>query len=343
MESPFPFRGKGASSALPVPDFPRRPLPPALKPLADGLEKADAFALDERLRHALSMEQRLDARLGPLLVRVWERWLHRALGYTTRDACARERLGMDPTRARALVRLERTAVQSQPFVRAYRDGTLSWVKAKILAPLVSADPLGWFVGGWVAWAGRVTVRRLRKDVERALALAETAREAFRGGGGQAPGARDDREIGAPRTVTAEPVAESRDDRGIGAGRTVTAGSPPQAGAPEEPCCARFIGPADVVQLFRALLCTVRRRIEQENGRPPASGKALGAMLDHALSSWGALDEKLAARHKVFARDGWRCPGESLEVQSDRAKDDVLHWNGSSRPGRVTVWRLREER
>jgi hypothetical protein len=30
------------------------------------------------------------------------------------------------------------------------------------------------------------------------------------------------------------------------------------------------------------------------------------MLDHVLVSWGALDEKVAARHRVFARDGWRC-------------------------------------
>jgi hypothetical protein len=29
------------------------------------------------------------------------------------------------------------------------------------------------------------------------------------------------------------------------------------------------------------------------------------MLDHVLSSWGVLDEKLAARYKVFARDGGR--------------------------------------
>jgi hypothetical protein len=30
------------------------------------------------------------------------------------------------------------------------------------------------------------------------------------------------------------------------------------------------------------------------------------MLDHVLSQWGALDETIAARHRVFARDGWRC-------------------------------------
>ncbi len=77
-------------------------------------------------------------------------------------------------------------------------------------------------------------------------------------------------------------------------------------APEESCSVRFFGPADVVQLLRAVLCTVRRRMERDSGRLPTSGEALGAMLDHVLSSWGALDGKVAARHRVFARDGWRC-------------------------------------
>jgi hypothetical protein len=156
-----------------------------LESLVVGLEEADAFELDDRFRRAVSLEQRLDARLGPLLVRVWDRWVHRALGFRTREAYARERLGMDPTRARALVRLERAAASSEPFARAYRAGTLSSVKAGILAPLVSADPLGRFMADWVAWAGRVTVRRLREDVEWALALEDTdplpsgARVAFR--------------------------------------------------------------------------------------------------------------------------------------------------------------------
>ncbi len=86
--------------------------------------------------------------------------------------------------------------------------------------------------------------------------------------------------------------------------------------PEEPCCARFIGPADVVQLFRAVLCTVRRRMERENGWLPSPRDALGVMLDHAFSCWGALDGKLAARHKAFARDGWRCAVRTARVHVD---------------------------
>jgi hypothetical protein len=231
-----------------------------LEPLLVGLEHSDAFELDDRFRRALSMEQRLDARIGPLLAVVGGRWVHRALGYSTREAYVRERLGMDPTRARALVRLERAAVLSEPFARAWRTGALSWVKAGILVPLVSSDPLGRFMEDWVAWAKRVTVRRLRDDVEWALALEETDPAAFRLSGGLPR----EREIGAtPRESGEDPLP--RPEREIGAAPRESA---------EETCSVRFIGPADVVQLFRAVLCTVRRRMERdvdaEPARPPHS-------------------------------------------------------------------------
>jgi hypothetical protein len=124
-------------------------------------------------------------------------------------------------------------------------------------------------------------------VEWALALEDTDPDEFlRTGGLPAESGEEhavaDREIGAQRRDPA----------------THTAGL--------EPCSVRFIGPADVVHLFRAVLCTVRRRLEKTEGRLPTEGQALEAMLDHALSSWDALDGKGAARHRVFARDGWRC-------------------------------------
>jgi hypothetical protein len=301
-----PWREKGAESARPGPLLPRPSLPPALEPLLEGLAEADAFDVDERFRRALSMEQRLEARIGPLLVLVWERWVYRALGYRTQDAYARERLGMDPTRARALVRLEHALVLNESFARTYRSGALSWVKASVLAPLVSADSLGWFVEEWVSWAGRVTVRRLREDVERALTLEETDPEAFRRGGGRPPEVCGDREIGAPLLGPEKGVVGV--DREIGAPLWEQERHLDHRSAPVEGCSVRFFGPADIVQLFRAVLCTVRRRMERDDGRLPTEGEALGAMLDHVLASWDVLDgeEKAAARHRVFARDGWRC-------------------------------------
>jgi hypothetical protein len=325
----------GTYKALPAPQLSRPALPSELEPLLEGLDDQDAFGLDTRFRQALSLAQCLDARIGALLAQAWSGFLHRALGYSSREAYAREQLGMDPTRARALVRLERAALASAPFARAYRTGGLSWVKASLLVPLVSADPLGWFVEDWIAWSGRITVRRLREDVEHALALAETDPAAFHRGGDLPEEARreaqaeGDREIGATARdgreyrsggdvggedvsdevhreigATARAVGEHMSE--VGDGALYTRHPEPLKSAPDEVCWARFIGPADVVQLFRAVLCTVRRRIERNTGRLPTAGAALGVMLDHALSSWGVLDEKVAARHRVFARDGWRC-------------------------------------
>jgi hypothetical protein len=113
------------------------------------------------------------------------------------------------------------------------------------------------------------------------------------------GGEEDREIRAAAREPSEPFGSGADALG-------SRHPEPLKSAPDEVCWARFIGPSDVVQLFRAVLCTVRRRIERETGRLPTAGAALGVMLDHALSSWGVLDEKVAARHRVFARDGWRC-------------------------------------
>ncbi len=315
-----PFSLGPGSSAGPVSPFPSaapreapaRPLyPPALRELLDGLEQADAFSIDERLCRALSLERSLDARTGPLLAHVWTRFVHRALGFLTREAYAHDRLGMDVTRARALVRLERACAQSDPFARAYRSGALSSVKASRLVPVVLADPLGTSVAGWVEWAGRTTVRRLDDDVERALALAETQPAEFARTGGLPAEAHDsqardshdsrlshDREIGAPATA---PEGETS-SRGP---RLARVGLDREIGA-RETCWARFIGPPDVVQLFKAVLCTVRRRSERETGRLPTSGDALGTMLDHAFGTWGFPEEKVAARYRIYARDGWRC-------------------------------------
>ena len=103
---------------------------------------------------ARSPGQRLEARTAPLLVLAWQPGVHRALGFTTREAWVRERLGMDPTRGRALVRLERACAESPPLARAWRTGALFWVNAAALVPLVSADPLGRFAADWVRWAAR---------------------------------------------------------------------------------------------------------------------------------------------------------------------------------------------
>jgi hypothetical protein len=77
---------------------------------------------------------------------------------------------------------------------------------------------------------------------------------------------------------------------------------------------RVSAPREVARLFRAVLCSLRRAAEAETGRLPGEGEAFGAMIDHALRTWGVDDPRLRGRAPardrrllaVFDRDGWRC-------------------------------------
>ena len=74
---------------------------------------------------------------------------------------------------------------------------------------------------------------------------------------------------------------------------------------DETCRIFWNGSRDVAQLFRAVLCTVRRHIERRTGRLPSDGEALDAMFEHVFEAWstGLGVEKVRAAHRVFARDG----------------------------------------
>ena len=84
------------------------------------------------------------------------------------------------------------------------------------------------------------------------------------------------------------------------------GAQDMGGEGGETCEIFWLAPADVARLFRATLCSVRRRIERATGRLPSEGEAFGAMVDHAWGEWGGDERRVRARFRVFARDGWRC-------------------------------------
>ncbi len=260
-EGPEPPHGSRSWEPLPdvctewePEDAPPTHAPYFLEALRKGLEEADAFELQRRLRRAVALEQRLDAQVGPLLRAVADSRLYRALGFTTLDAYARERLGMSPQRARALLRLERAGDHAPELLRAYREGSLSCVQALVLLPLVVGTG-GWrFTSAWVEHATGVTVRRLEDDVEHALELREADPESWAETGGL-PG-------------TGAPGQGEIQKRQTGAKHTV----------PRETSQVFFVGPADALRLFRAVLCTVRRRMARETGRLPTQGEAFEAML-----------------------------------------------------------------
>ena len=159
-------RGHAAARACVLRD------PPLLAPLLEGLDTADAFELDAQLRRAVRLAQRLDAELAPLLRQVRPTSTSGARAAARSRRFAREPLGMSPRKARALLRLERARRPLPALRTAYRAGALSWLQAQALAPLLLGDGRGSWREAWVAFAGRVSLRRLDEVVGEALALRE---------------------------------------------------------------------------------------------------------------------------------------------------------------------------
>jgi hypothetical protein len=80
-------------------------VPPLVRALLDGLDSADAFELDARLRQIVAREQHVDAELAPLLRRLPH------LG---------ERAGLSARKMRALVRLDRAGDRCPALREAFR-------------------------------------------------------------------------------------------------------------------------------------------------------------------------------------------------------------------------------
>ena len=294
--------GKGAPEAPPA-TIETAGLPAFLQKLIAGLDQADSFELDARLRRAVRLEQRLKAEMGPLLLEVARGRLHRALGFPNLDRFADEALGMAPRKAQALLRLERAGAVCPPLRAAYREGRLSWVQAHVLVPLLMLEPVFPWRETWVDHAQRVSVRRLEDDVDRAIATGDLDPDAH-----------------ATR-------ADSRD---------------PQTGAnpmgSEERVRIRFGAPRDVARLFRAALVTVQRRIERKTGRPSSQGEALDAMLDHATEVWSERPGRMPKKYRVFERDGWRCtvPGCTSYRNLHRHHIEFRSAGGSDDPRNCTT-------
>jgi len=158
-------RGPGEATS----DGPPVAVPAFVAALLNGLEEASPRELDARLRRAARLEQGAAARLGAELLALATSRGFRDLGYGSLDAYASERLGMAPSRAKALLAIER-ACELSPALRAgWREGRLSWSQAQELLPLVRLGHAERWMESWVGRAQEVTVRRLRDDVEAALA------------------------------------------------------------------------------------------------------------------------------------------------------------------------------
>ncbi len=282
-------RETGSPTVAPTP-FRGPPVAPDVEPLLAGLECVDAFELDRRLRTLVVLEQRLDARIGELLREVERGRLHRLLGCPSLARFAQEFLAMAPSKARALLRLERAGEVCPELRRAYRGGRLSWVQAQILLPLLTLAAGRRFRARWIRRARGVTVRRLEGDVAGSLLLHSADPHGWQRTGGLPSAARCRREAtrGDESQIRAEPTrAEATYSR-------------------VESCRLLVNAPLEVTRLARALLATARRRLERLLGRPVGEGEAFEAMLDHALEAWAHPSCERRRDYRIFRRDGWRC-------------------------------------
>jgi len=328
---PVACAGAESSVATELPDVahgcPSEPaapceLPLFLRSLVVGLEEANPFELDARLRRAVRLEQRQDAAVGPLLRQLGSSEYEWRGRYRTLGEYIREQLGMSPRKARALVRLERVGDVCPELRRAYRDGTLSWVQAQTLAPLLLRESLhdAPWRAGWVAFARRISVRRLEELVEQACTLREA-----------------DPETWARLHDQPEQLAQRLEGSASGERQVCVQPAPREATWHLE-----IRAPREVARLFRALLCTLRRALERETGRLPSEGEAFQAMLDHALREWG-VDEPWLARwakrvSPVFERDGWRCTVPGCSAQRNLHAHHIVFRSrgGGDEPANLTT-------
>ena len=302
-----------------------RALPSAPCPLAgaltDGLEHADAFEIDRRLREAIRIEQRLDAAIAPLL-RIVTSPEHEWTGlYHSLAAFAAEQLGMSPARARALLRIERAGDVCPALREAFRNGSLSWAKALCLVPLLLLDLPGEWRPRWVAWAGRVTVRRLGADVERALALRGVSAEGWQ-------------RCTLDPELAQQPLSEAERQK-CAADRDADA---------TERLAWRV--PVDVAGLFFAARTRLRERLRTA-GRPFASeGEVFEALLDHAIATWTLRDPSARPPDPVIERDRYLCavPGCSSRCSLQDHHIVFRSAQGSDAPeNRITLCAFHHQR
>ncbi|MEE9278876.1 MAG: hypothetical protein V3V67_01750 [Myxococcota bacterium] len=248
-----------------------------LHTLTDGLERANPWELDRRLQEALRRERQLDSRVGALLSIVQKKWIYRAYQYSSVVVYAEELLGFSKSKAEKLLKIERAVQVCPPLARVYRSGELSWARAELLSRVVRADTLGRWWEAWIAWAKKVSVRRLEDDVKRERLLRETDVEAWSRTGGLPADAHAQGDGASP-----EPD--------------------PQTCAS---CTIGFRAECEMINSFWLTLDTVRRRTQRLSGVRPTLGEAFEAMMEYALREWGA-DAKVRREHRIMARDGWRC-------------------------------------
>jgi hypothetical protein len=287
---------------------------PSIGPLLARLDEADPFELDERLRQVVRLEQTLDAAIAPWLRRVTSAEYEWSGAYQKLEDYAPEQLGMSASKARALLRIERAGEICPELRDSFREGRLSWPKAECLVPLLLLDLPGEWRPRWVAWAERVTVRRLEADVERALLLRAGhdlgwQRCKYHPERAQDPLPEPERQKCAPEV---DPEATER---------------------------LAWRVPRDVAWLFGAARESFRAKLRAELGRQPSDGEVFASLLDHVLWTWTLRQRGGPHPDPVIERDGYLCAVPGCSSRSNLHDHHVVFRSagGSHAPAnRVTL-------
>ena len=328
----------------------------------------DPFALDARLVAIMHAIRTSEPRIGRLLRIVVDQRFYRALGFSSLAAYVRERLGISIRKAWALLKVERSTGRADAFARAYDEGTISWVCAVTLLPVVDRAN----AEAWIARAATVTVRRLADEVSWVLerrdvcgadarldpppldsVLASPVAQAIAAAAVAGAATATPTEAASAETASAEAAsaeAASAEAASVAAAcvAAATSGATAQIGAHgarqnpvtnfdtgRRAACevcdveVQFTAPISVVALFREALDAY-----SEPGTP--RWLALERVLQHVIACWESTPRH---RDPIFARDGWRCsvPGcSSRRNLHDHHLQFRSRGGGNARENRIAV-------
>jgi len=278
------------------------------------LEAADPHTIDARLREVRRALQALDFEMACLLREAAGRRLYRNLGFANLELYVESCLGICARTAWSLLAVERATRRSCPLLgQAWRDGRVSWLAARILAPVVSAA----HGEAWIERARIVTLRRLEAEVLWAQNRRDE-QDSF-----QVPGPPPlDHNLGDPVAALTIPGLQMRAQAPPPDGDAGDQGYLPQVQID-------FFAPGSVVGLAEYTLLRLR------SGSEPR-GRVFERMLALAMLEWMSAP---AHRDPVFDRDGWRCAVPGCSSRRNLHDHHIVfrsHGGGNGRDNRITV-------
>jgi hypothetical protein len=278
-------------------------------------DQLDADQLDEALRAVLDSMRSIDWQLGRLLATFMRLSLHRHVGYPSFATYVSDRLGLSSRKAGSLARIEGNPADGRgALAAAYRAGRISWVRALALLPVMSQR----HGEAWIERAERVTVRRLRDEVQWALDMRDRAWLFMElvppplGRKLQHTDAEADRQMRA--LYDADMVEQIKQRPRL------------------DNSCLRFSGPVSVIELFHEVL---RAYADAENAWEPA-WKALERILVHVKTQWSAVPRH---RNPIHERDGFRCRVPACSSRRNLQEHHVLYRSrggGNARGNRISI-------